>query len=166
MKSSNRNRDVTSLSLEATDWRTTDVTPLFFEERKCILDPLIGPYQELILQTRVDLGAMAMKEYFAFPKATSLLKPHHQIVKSYKQDIRWVGVSPLCRDAVSAFFSPSRLGLSGACKNRIEWQVTYSTLKKWWAININIIWTTDEVKDFINLEISAVKEAIWTQALQ
>ena len=29
---------------------------------------------------RVDLGAMAMKECFAFPKAPALLEPPHQIV--------------------------------------------------------------------------------------
>ena len=28
------------------------------------------------LQVRVNLGAMAMKKYFAFPKAPALLKPH------------------------------------------------------------------------------------------
>ena len=27
----------------------------------------------------VDLGAVAMKEYTAFPKAQALLEPHHQI---------------------------------------------------------------------------------------
>ena len=34
----------------------------------------------LPLQARVDLGAMAMKGYSAFPKALALLEPHHQIV--------------------------------------------------------------------------------------
>ena len=38
------------------------------------------PYQVLPLQARVDLGAMAMKGYSAFPKAPALLEPHHQIV--------------------------------------------------------------------------------------
>ena len=33
------------------------------------------------LRARVDLGAMAMKGYSAFPKALpALLEPHHQIV--------------------------------------------------------------------------------------
>ena len=32
------------------------------------------------LWARVEVGAMAMKEYFAFPIATALLKPNHQIV--------------------------------------------------------------------------------------
>ena len=40
----------------------------------------IGPYQLLRLQARVDLGAVAMKEYSAFPKAPALLELHHQIV--------------------------------------------------------------------------------------
>ena len=45
-----------------------------------LFDPLIGPYQVLPLQARVDLGSLAMKEYSAFPKAPALLEPHHQIV--------------------------------------------------------------------------------------
>ena len=32
------------------------------------------------LQARMDLGAMAMKGYSAFPKAPALPEPHHQIV--------------------------------------------------------------------------------------
>ena len=35
-------------------------------------------YQVLPLQTRVDLGAIAMKGCSAFPKARALLKSHHQ----------------------------------------------------------------------------------------
>ena len=34
----------------------------------------------LLLQAKVDLGVVAMKGYFAFPKAPALLEPHHQIV--------------------------------------------------------------------------------------
>ena len=37
-------------------------------------------YQVLPLQVRVDLGAMAMKEYSTFTKAPALLEPRHQIV--------------------------------------------------------------------------------------
>ena len=40
----------------------------------------------LPLQVRVDLGTMAMKEYFAFPKAPALLEPCHQIVLCHIQD--------------------------------------------------------------------------------
>ena len=64
----------------------------------------------LPLQARVDLGAMAMKRYSAFPKAPALLEPHHQIVKCHIQDTCWRGVLPLCREAVGVSFSPSRLG--------------------------------------------------------
>ena len=34
----------------------------------------------LPLQARVDLGAMAMKGYSAFPKALALLEPHYWLV--------------------------------------------------------------------------------------
>ena len=36
--------------------------------------------QVQLLRARVDLGAMAIKEYSAFLKALALQKPHHQIV--------------------------------------------------------------------------------------
>ena len=45
-----------------------------------LFNPQIGPYQVLPFRARVDLGAMAMKEYSAFPKAQALLEHHHQIV--------------------------------------------------------------------------------------
>ena len=32
------------------------------------------------IPARVDLGAMAIKGYSAFPKVPALLEPHHQIV--------------------------------------------------------------------------------------
>ena len=35
---------------------------------------------DLALQARVDLGAMVMKGYLAFPKAPALLEPHYQMV--------------------------------------------------------------------------------------
>ena len=37
-------------------------------------------YQMLPLQARVDLEAMTMKWYSAFPKAPVLPKPHYQII--------------------------------------------------------------------------------------
>ena len=36
----------------------------------------MGPYQVPPLQATVDLGAMTMKGYSAFPKAQELQKPH------------------------------------------------------------------------------------------
>ena len=38
------------------------------------------PYQMLPLRAGVDVGAMTMKEYIAFPKAPASLEPHDQIV--------------------------------------------------------------------------------------
>ena len=38
-----------------------------------LFDPEIGSYQMLQLEARVDLGAMAMKRYSAFPKALAWL---------------------------------------------------------------------------------------------
>ena len=42
----------------------------------------------LRLEARVDLGALAMKEYSAFLKAPALLEPHQRIALCHKQDTR------------------------------------------------------------------------------
>ena len=50
-----------------------------FTQSKCqtvLFDPWIGPYQMLLLQTRMDLGAIALQE------------PNHQIVYFHVQDTR------------------------------------------------------------------------------
>ena len=46
-----------------------------------LFNPLIGPYHVLPLRVRVDLGAMAMKGYSAFPKAPDclVLYPGHSL---------------------------------------------------------------------------------------
>ena len=46
----------------------------------------------------------------AFPKSPVLLEPHHQIVLCYIRTLLGVGFLPLCIDAGSVFYSPSRLG--------------------------------------------------------
>ena len=46
-----------------------------FKYQVVLFNQLIGPYQVLPLRDRVDLGAMAVKEYSAFPKSTGLLEP-------------------------------------------------------------------------------------------
>ena len=45
-----------------------------------LFNPLIGLYRELRLRERVDLGAMAIKGYSAFPKGPALLEHQRQIV--------------------------------------------------------------------------------------
>ena len=64
----------------------------------------------LPLRARVDLGAMAIKGYSAFPKAQALLEPHHQIVYCQIQDIRYgEGVLPLCKETVGVFIVQPQL---------------------------------------------------------
>ena len=41
------------------------------------------------LWARVDLEVMVMKEYSAFPKASALLEPQHQIILYHRQDTHW-----------------------------------------------------------------------------
>ena len=73
-----------------------------------LFDPYIGPYQVLPLWFMMDLGAMAMKGYSAFPIAPVLLEPHYQIVHCHIRTL--VGeVLPLFREAVGVFYSPSQL---------------------------------------------------------
>ena len=60
----------------------------------------------LPLWARVNLGAMAMKGYTAFPKAPAILEPHHEIVLCHIQDACCGGaLLPLCREAVGVFYS-------------------------------------------------------------
>ena len=73
-----------------------------------LFNPEIGPYGVVPLRARVDMGAMAIKGYSAFPKAPVLLETHHQ-----KCDIQYTRLGksyPLCRGDISVFYSPSRLG--------------------------------------------------------
>ena len=83
----------------------------------------------LPLRTRVDLEAMAIKNYFAFPNTPALLEPYHLIVLCHIQDTLWRsltllqrrsrcnlqpqptglfvgGVLHFCREAVSVFYTP------------------------------------------------------------
>ena len=61
-------------------------------------DTKTGHYQVLRLRARVDLGAVAMNVYFTFPKAPTLLEPHHQIFLCHIQVTHWRGgLTPLQR---------------------------------------------------------------------
>ena len=51
-----------------------------------------------------------MKVYTEFPKSLRL-ESRHQMVNCHIQDTRWVGVLPLCRDAVGIFYSPRKRGI-------------------------------------------------------
>ena len=70
-----------------------------------LFDPWIGPFQVLPLRARVDLGAMAMKGYTAFPKAPALLKPHHQFVSYQVMHTRWAGESYPSKEMQLVYFT-------------------------------------------------------------
>ena len=63
----------------------------------CSISPMESPYQVQPLRVKVDLGAIAMKEYSAFPKLPALLKPHCQIILCYILFTRWRGLTLLQR---------------------------------------------------------------------
>ena len=79
-------------------------------------------------RVRVDLGAMAMKECSAFPKAPASLEPHHQIVLCHIPDTRWGGSYPSAE--VQSVYSTSpadwaiywRLYRLVSCQIVYEWQ--------------------------------------------
>ena len=79
-----------------------------FKRQTVRIDLYIGHNQVLPLRAKVDLGAMAMEGYSAFPTAPALLKPYPQIVKCHMQDT-FKEPLPLYRDAVGKFYNPSRL---------------------------------------------------------
>ena len=64
----------------------------------------------LPLRARVDLGAMAMKGYSTFPKAPALQDLTIRFFSVISRTLVVGGGLPLCRGAVSVFYSPSRLG--------------------------------------------------------
>ena len=80
----------------------------------------------------VDLGAIAMKGYSAFPE------PHHQIVLCHISRTLVVGVLLICRSAVSVFDSPCQLdhwtlikGVLTLCRDAVD--VFYSPPPANWA---------------------------------
>ena len=70
-----------------------------------LFDPQIGPYQVLSPQARVNLEAIAMKGYSAFPKVPPSL---FRVIS--RTLVVGGGVSPLCRKVVCIVYSPNRLG--------------------------------------------------------
>ena len=111
----------------------------------------------LPLRARVDIRAMTIKGYTAFPNAPALLGRHSQIVWSYIKDTHLGGsylsarcsrcilqpqptrplvggVLPLCKDAVCVFYSLSRLGQSlEESYPYARMQSVYSTALADWA---------------------------------
>ena len=87
------------------------------------------------LQTRVNLGAMAMKGYTAFSKTPALLEPHNQIVLCHIQDTN------CCRGCFTPLQRFTYLGSSVASTEKdIDTRLT----KAWTAINrLSIIWKSD-----------------------
>ena len=63
--------------------------------RLVLFNPYIGPSQVLPIQARVNLGAMAMKGYSAFPKDLALFSVVHRTLIEE--------VLSICRDAVCVF---------------------------------------------------------------
>ena len=83
----------------------------------------------LPLRARVDLGAMAIKGYSAFPKAPVLLEPHHQIVYCHIYDNRWGGgLTPLQRSS-RCILQPHRLSKHGYVSVCVY---------KWWTVSMGL----------------------------
>ena len=65
-----------------------------------LFNPYLAPYHVLPRWARLDLGAMVIKGYSAFPKAPASLEPHHQIVYCHIQDTRGGGSYPTAEKQV------------------------------------------------------------------
>ena len=75
-----------------------------------LFDSQMGFYQVLPLLAKMDLGAITMKEYSAFPKTPAWLELLYQIVLYRIQDTHWRGgwgSYPRCRDAVVYYTAPA-----------------------------------------------------------
>ena len=82
-----------------------------------LISTIVGYFMPKIKQVpplwaRVDLVAMAMKEYSSFPKSSRLESDYHIVQCHIKDTFWWGGVLPLCNDAVGIFYNPNRLGNS------------------------------------------------------
>ena len=81
----------------------------------------------LPLRARVDPGSNGNEGVLCIPQSSSTAgtSPSYCLV-SYT---RWVGVLPLCREAVGVFYSPSRLGKAGHPECRLGRQeIVYSAI--------------------------------------
>ena len=61
------------------------------------MSPINRNYRVLPLRAREGLEVVAVKGYFAFPKAPALQEPHYQIFYYHIQDSRSGGLIPLKR---------------------------------------------------------------------
>ena len=78
-------------------------------DQTVLFDPLVGPKQALPLWIRVNLCAMAMKEYSTLPK-TPGQEPHHQMQFNFISKTLVGGGSIFCWCTVAVFYSPSSPG--------------------------------------------------------
>ena len=104
------------------------------------------------LRARVDLEAMAIKEYSAFPKASALLELHHQIQFSVISRILvgGGGILLLCRDAVSVLTAPAnRVVKLWFQQTPIHSQIENGSINKstffMYIVNFNSIYTWNTI---------------------
>ena len=92
-----------------------------------LFKPLMGPYQMLPFQVRVDLGLMAMKGYFIIPKAR--YPPSDCLVSPSWHSLGGVSYS----SPVHVFYNPSWLGnyYHYSLKGNILWPNF-----QWWVVSI------------------------------
>ena len=73
---------------------------------------------------RVDLGALAIKGYSAFPEDPALLDPHQQIVECHIKDLRWESLT-LSSEMLSVYSAaPAQLGHIPITCNLVSYQNT------------------------------------------
>ena len=93
----------------------------------------MAPYQVLPLRARMDMGAIVIKRYSAFPKLQHYWSLTIRLFSVLSRTLV-AGVLLLCKDAVDIFCSPYRLGYSLGESNPFgKMQSMYSTAQTDWV---------------------------------
>ena len=129
-----------------------------FKCQRVLFDSWIRPNQVLPLRTRMDLGAMTMKEYSTFPK---LCHYWSLTIKFLSGHSFGGGVLPLCIDTVGVFYDPSRLDWNIMAKLPQSWPRSEFELQSLYYIHF---WTNTLGKGrnpFISPVMASREEWLW-----
>ena len=115
-----------------------------------LFDPLVEPYQVLLLWNRVDMGVISMKVYSVFPKAPGL-EHHYPIIYYHIQDNRARGLQ------------------SWIIRKRKLWQPRKSTRTwSWYLLTTSLSmqmwkkWAAEFHRRWLSVRLSKILNHWWT----
>ena len=106
----------------------------------------------LSFRTRLDLGAMAMLGFSAFPKTPTLLEPNHKDIYCHIQDSRWWGLVPLQR--CSRWILQSQ-----QTEQHSQWNALYTNEYLYIYIFIDFVVDQDEINKFTTEFVYSLEES-------